>query len=217
MAVRYLDATNKRTDRHTKTRERQGRRRALKVSGLITGLMLAGCGDTVHNHYYGPDAGASDTVKSDKDSGRDAAAKDAMTDQPASGMKDCGADMECLVTASKTCEPTSVDITITIDFTPVFPFTQKTDSHMEIQGLEGGLCKFYLRTDGIELIFEPEVPQEQVDESQAMAQKLVGRDGTCLFTIPELTALLTRWANGSSSTEDFDGAECTGSYFSTKL
>jgi hypothetical protein len=212
MALRHLDTTSRRTGRHAQSTDRKEGRRARQVGGLITGLMLAGCGGTKVIDNYPKDAGATDHPRLAADSGR----KDsAVPDAP--GIKDCGPDLSCLAAASQTCAPATVDITITIDFTPVFPFTQKTDSHMEIQGLEGELCKFYLRTDGIELIFEPEVPKEQADESREMAQKLVGRDGTCLFTIPELTALLTKWAKGSSSSEDFDGAECSGSYFSNEL
>jgi hypothetical protein len=183
---------------------------------MIAGLMVMGCGEA--GVIDTPAHRDADAERADGDASRHDAGTPAQDAGEAdSGPLDCGAQLGCMAAAAETCQESAADISITIDFRPLFPFSQKTDSHLEIQGPEGDLCRFYIRTDGIELTFDPEVPQEQQDESVAMAQQLVGRDGTCLFTNHELAAMLGRWSQGSSSTEDFEGAQCTGEYFSGEL
>ena len=46
---------------------------------------------------------------------------------------------------------------------------------------------------------------------------LEGRDGTCKFNTNDLTEMLTRWKQGTFSTEDWNVAECQGAYFNTNL
>ena len=79
--------------------------------------------------------------------------------------------------------------------------------------MDGGKCVLYLRTEKIDLVFPPEVPKETVDEQKALYKTREGLSGICKFTPSEMTSLMTRWSEGSYSTEDFANADCTGPYF----
>lgn len=144
------------------------------------------------------------------------------------GPIDCGASIDCLISASKTCSPTKAISTATVD---IFGVKQTTTSFLEIKGEEAGKCIFYLRTEKIDLVFPSSIPQEVINQQKAIYKKLEGRDGTCKFNPGDLTAMLTRWKEGTfqsgtvsckltssgnvCKTEggDFGMAECQGTYF----
>jgi len=144
------------------------------------------------------------------------------------GPIDCGASIDCLISASKTCSPAKAISTVTVD---IFGVKQTTNSFLEIKGEEAGKCIFYLRTEKIDLVFPSSTPQEVINQQKAIYKKLEGRDGTCKFNPGDLTAMLTRWKEGNfqsgtvsckltpsgnvCKTEggDFGVAECQGTYF----
>ena len=65
-----------------------------------------------------------------------------------------------------------------------------TTTSYEIKGLENGKCGFYIKADTAE-----------------------GLDGACKFSTNELTALLSKWKEGTFSKDDFKAAECEGKMF----
>ena len=83
--------------------------------------------------------------------------------------------------------------------------------------------------------FPSNIPQEIVNQQKEIYKKLEGRDGTCKFNTNDLTAMLTRWDEGTfesgtvsckltpsgnvCKTEggDFGVAECQGTYFDFEL
>ena len=88
---------------------------------------------------------------------------------------------------------------------------------MEIKGVEANKCKFYIKTEKVEVEFPASTPQETVDEQKALYKQMEGQDGTCKFDQEDLTDMLTRWNAGSFSSKDWDVAECSGSYFNRYL
>lgn len=130
------------------------------------------------------------------------------------GPTNCETNLDCLITASQNCDPAFVINTITTD---IFGVKQTTTSYLEIKGLEAGKCTFYIQTKKIDLTFPSEIPQEVVNQQKEIYGKLEGRDGTCKFNTDDLISMLNRWKVGAFSTEDWDVAECEGSYFSQQL
>lgn len=122
----------------------------------------------------------------------------------------CGTDMDCFYAAADQCDETEVTQTVTMN---LFGVEQTTTTFYRIDGVDGGKCVLYLRTEKIDLVFPPEVPKETVDEQKALYKTREGLSGICKFTPSEMTSLMTRWSEGSYSTEDFANADCTGPYF----
>ena len=123
----------------------------------------------------------------------------------------CETDFDCFIAASQFCEPATVDKTTVIS---MFGVTHENVVLLRIDGEENGKCVFYEQQKKNKLMFPPEIPQEVVDEQQAMYDALEGMDGTCRFNKAEdLTSLAKNWKIGNMSTEDLDIAECSGELF----
>jgi len=127
---------------------------------------------------------------------------------------DCKTDFNCFIEESKNCNPSKVINTTTTDILGV---KQTTTSSFEIKGIELEKCIFYLRTERIGLTFPSGTSQEIINQQKEISKKLEGRDGTCKFKIDDLTAMLTRWKNGNLSSDDFNVAECNGTFFERQL
>jgi len=145
---------------------------------------------------------------------------------------DCKENDQCFIQASTDCKPSKLT---SIDTFNILGVTQKTTSYMEIRGLENSQCLFYIRTQDISLTFPSGTSQETIDQQNKIYSALVGRDGVCKFKTSDLTAMLTRWSEGTfdgvnlscsltpngsdcdqvSGDGDFSVAQCQGSYFET--
>lgn len=128
----------------------------------------------------------------------------------ADSILDCKEEFGCLVRASMGCRPSKVVNTATLE---ILGIKQISTSFFEIKGSEADKCNFYLRTEKLDLIFPPNIPQEIVNREKEIQKDLEGRDGICKFDTSDLTVLLTRWERGIFSVEDFNTAECRGIYF----
>jgi len=124
--------------------------------------------------------------------------------------QDCNANFDCFIASAENCRPAKVT---NIATTSIFEVEQTTTSYFEIKGLEADKCVFYLRTEKIDLAFPPETPQDIINQQGEVYKKLEGKDGICEFNIDDLTAMLKRWKAGVFSSEDWDVAECQGTYF----
>ncbi len=82
-----------------------------------------------------------------------------------------------------------------------------------------------MRTLGATLTFSPELIEqlrasgltdEQIAEQQQASQAVEstqGLEGLCRMTVSDLVGMLTRWQEGTYSTEDWEGQDCQGSMF----
>lgn len=139
-----------------------------------------------------------------------------------SGPKECGVDFDCFIAAAASCEPASVTWAYDLDF---FGAITSTILYQEIKGFDGDRCVYYQRTDSVEVSYSDEMVQqmidnglteEQIEEQRSLAEEAAqqaGYDDTCLISTNDLVALLTRWQQGTFSTEDYDTAECSGKVF----
>ncbi|MFH0805155.1 MAG: hypothetical protein V1916_03090 [Patescibacteria group bacterium] len=145
--------------------------------------------------------------------------------------QDCKADLKCLIQASVDCKPAKVSYTTTTNL----GVQQTTTSYYELRKSDPNKCTLYLRTDKIDLVFPSSISPEIVNQQKALYKTLEGVDGTCKYTTTDLTAMLTRWdqgtiesgtvtcplsVNGGSTCTikggDFGVAECQGTYFETQ-
>lgn len=140
---------------------------------------------------------------------------------------DCGTDFDCFIAASEDCSLASVTHEVTID---LFGMDLTTTSYYEIQGMDQDDCLFYIRTEEQHIEFsddlvqslldsgytEEEISQEE-DDSNDAADLVEGKDGTCRFDTADLTDMLTRWQEGSFSSDDWDVAECEGTFFTPEI
>ncbi len=118
-----------------------------------------------------------------------------------SSAKDCGTDLDCFIGAAGSCETSEIVYTADAVF-------QKTTSTMKITGKDGSKCKFYIKMDNIENAFEVSA------EEQAAYDARIGTEGTCNYERSDLQDMLERWKSGQFATSDWQGQECTGTYFS---
>ncbi|MBS3077596.1 hypothetical protein J4233_04970 [Candidatus Pacearchaeota archaeon] len=144
-----------------------------------------------------------------------------------STIKDCETDMACFIDAAKSCQKSKALFTGTVN---LFGIEQTTSSYYELKGIQSDKCLFYIRTEDVELQFSEELIQQmqtsgasqteinqQLQESQNLANQLKGRDGTCNIETQRLVTLLTGWQQGDFSTEDLEGVDCSGRYFESEL
>ncbi len=134
---------------------------------------------------------------------------------------DCGADIDCFITASQNCNPAKVMYTTTINLMGQITST----TYLELKGMQGDKCILYMQTKNSTAKFTDEMvqkmlaggaTQEQIKQQEQMInenlKKTEGKYQTCKFDINDLTDMLKRWKSGSYSSEDFKNAECTGNY-----
>ena len=136
-------------------------------------------------------------------------------------------DLPCLIKAAKICAPARLKNKLTVD---LFGVLQTGTSQLEIKGLHNGKCIFYEKTLKNNLKFSPKFIrdakakgttdkelQTQLKQSNELAGATEGRDGTCQLKSKDLVVILSRWRQGSFSTEDLNSAQCSGSLFSTTI
>ena len=144
-----------------------------------------------------------------------------------STIKDCGTSIDCLISAANNCDKAKMEFTSNVD---LFGIKQATTSYYELKGIQSNKCLFYFRTDDVNLQFSDSLIKKmkddgasqsdidkQLQESQAMATKLEGRDGTCSADSQRLSTVFNQWKEGSFSTSDFDNMDCSGKYFDPQI
>ena len=158
---------------------------------------------------------------------------------------DCGTDLDCLISASKNCEPAKVTFNKTIN---TLGMLTTTAQFYEIKGMEGVNCILYLRLEKQEMDFSEELIQKMLaggatpaeieqkkQESNRLSKSFEGKDGICKFNDnANLASLLNKWKAGSFSegisckllpdgeqecirTGDWEVADCEGERFTFKV
>jgi len=129
---------------------------------------------------------------------------------------DYGTDFNSFITASETCALATVRNSTTLN---IFGIEHTTASQYELNGLdESGKCTFYIKTESININYSAEMIQQALDagstqeeidqqllETNQQYDQRENRSGTCKFNATDLSAMLTRWNDGSYS----GGASCT--------
>jgi len=145
---------------------------------------------------------------------------------PPSGPFDCGASMNCLIEKSNSCALSKATVSQPVNF---FGAIINTTSYFQINGTDQGKCLFYIKTLNISLRYDDQTVQQLLKSGVTMAQireteknasenaekSGVLMDDVCRFEQKDLTNLLTRWAVGNFSSNDYKNAECTGKVFGT--
>jgi hypothetical protein len=133
-------------------------------------------------------------------------------DVTTSDIKDCENDMDCLIEASKTCDPAQMRLVTYFRFMGV---NQTTTNYFEIKGEESGKCVFYNQIEKIQLDYPEEMPEDSLRSSKSAVSSLEGKDQTCYFDKDRLTTVLQNWKQGKYSSKDWMDANCTGSMYET--
>lgn len=178
----------------------------LLLAFMAIGLLLFGCtgGDVPSNETRLSGGGNGPTVTA--------------------GLHDCGTSMDCFINSSRACKESKVEFTQSIDF---MGLATRTTSLLAINSTgSGATCSIYMKTLDSGVSFSEAAKSDlkkdgksdaEISAAEAQwdseAKKSIGRDGTCVMPRENLTGMLTRWGNGSFSTNDYRGASCTGSMF----
>lgn len=154
----------------------------------------------------------------------DAASFDAGTTSPL-GAQDCSTDLECLIDASRYCDPALV---LWQSTTSVFGMRPKPTALLQLDNPGFGQCSLYVKIQKVDLRFSDELIHLSLaggasEEEFAQAEQLAhaqarsffeGLDGTCRHSAPsDLVVVLQRWQAGSFSTTALQVGECAGPLF----
>ena len=135
----------------------------------------------------------------------------------ASGIKDCGEDMECFAAAAENCDPAKVLFTMDLEMMGI---KISSTSYQEITGSEDDLCVYKLRTEGVTVEFSEEavnqmldmgLTQEQIDEQIATTQEQANQEQInqiCRVDPERLATVMGQWEAGEFSTDDWTGMDC---------
>jgi len=119
-------------------------------------------------------------------------------------------NLKCLALSSQNCGLANLTDTETID---LFGINSSSTYYYEIRGLKQNKCIFYFQLKKITSVFPSGISQEIINQQQTLLKDMEGKEATCQFNTPDLTNLLNRWIGGNFSSEDFNVANCSGSYF----
>jgi hypothetical protein len=117
--------------------------------------------------------------------------------------------LQCFSIAAKTCNPATVTVNGSLDIGGI---TTSLISYT-IKGMQGNKCTLGIKQHSVNHIFPSEVPEEDRKPVRDVLQKLVGAEGTCLFSKEELSNLFKNWSIGTFSTQDYENGQCSGAYF----
>ena len=170
--------------------------------GLGIGLLLCSLSTTA----LGPAAGLADIAH----------AQSPQTPSVQAGQRDCGNDLGCLIEASRTCQPAAVRFVSSVGLIT-------NTSWLEIRSGDADACTFYDLTMDQRIQFTGDVRQEmrdqglseadiqrQEDVANGNAASRQGSEALCQFPASDLTALLTRWSQGTFSAIDLAAPACNG-------
>ena len=105
---------------------------------------------------------------------------------------DCKEDMDCRIEAAKTCAKITFTSTLTPDLV----------SSGEIRGIENGQCILFMK---------PKIMMGKTIDSPGLTEReraMLEATTTCRFTNQELVDILTRWKDGSFSSDDTPPSKC---------
>lgn len=144
----------------------------------------------------------------------------------------CGEDMLCFITQSQSCERSSVQFNSALE---IFGVVVNTSEYLEIKGMKNNSCVLYIREDNIVYTYTNATIQELLSQNVSMQEiqtqeqdiqnqssSSIGKDEICSFKITDLSAMLSRWNQGTFSggidsdgkaAGDFENATCTGRMF----
>ena len=128
-------------------------------------------------------------------------------------------DLSCFISAAQKCSPSSVEWNMSLN---LFGIVETTQSHLTVSGGSVNACSFSERLDSANVtipsstITQAEAKgttaaqiQQQIAQSNAQAQQSIGTITKCTFTASYLTQVLTKWSEGSGSSNDLPSSECT--------
>jgi len=128
---------------------------------------------------------------------------------------DCGQDWNCFIGASQNCELSKMLATSTIN---LFEMLITASTFSELKGIETNKCVYYQRTEAMNIKFSEALiqqmlsegsTQEQINQAEQSAndsaQQTIGIEQTCKFVSVNLTTMLQKGKQGSSS----GGASCS--------
>lgn len=136
---------------------------------------------------------------------------------------DCKKDFDCFLQNSVNCKLSNLQYTSTIN---LFGMNITSESLLKIRPYKDK-CELYINNRNIKVKFIEELKQNLLSEGYTSKEisrlekkaNVEARKNKgiliCRFNSTDLTTTLTRWNNGSFSTEDIDVAECKGKLFST--
>lgn len=142
---------------------------------------------------------------------------------------DCGqstmAVNDCFLNAAKSCNPVKVIVESEVD---MFGMIMSAKTLKEIKGMENKKCIFYdkylnntvsFSEEFVQMGIENGATQEEIDQqliiSNQDAQKVIGKESFCKYTIEDLIQKLQDEMKGSFSwsSEDKEKYECAGSFY----
>jgi len=135
----------------------------------------------------------------------------------ASGVKDCGEDMQCFTEAAEKCDPAKVVFPMELEMMGI---KITSTSYQEIVGEEDGLCVFKILSEGVEVEFTEEaidqmlgmgMTQEMIDEQIQMTEEAASQEQLnqiCRVDNERLAAIMGQWTAGEFSTDDWTGMDC---------
>lgn len=190
--------------------------------GLMVGLLITSASAS---GAMGPEAQAPTATPTRQPTGSPTPVVTPATPAPATAPRDCGSDLACLIEASRSCQLAAG--TSTQSFS-LFGILVTSSARLEIRGGVGDTCTLYYVVVDLRVRFTEGLRQSlrdsgqteaQIQEAEAESNRTVvqarGLDLTCNFPRTELTALLTRWAEGGFSSDDLTPRACSGSFFTS--
>jgi hypothetical protein len=128
-------------------------------------------------------------------------------------------DLSCFISVAQKCSPSQVEWSMSLN---LFGFIETTQSHLAVSGGSVGACLFSERLDGANVTIASATMaqaeaqgttaaqiQQQIAQSNAQAQQSIGTVTKCIFTTSYLTQVLTKWSQGSGSSNDLPTSKCT--------
>lgn len=131
----------------------------------------------------------------------------------------CGTNIDCLITASETCNPSNLTYSSSMTNGT---WSQTANSYYKIRELEGDKCKFYkeiLSNDGgftdskkQALIAEGKTEGEITQMEEGISSSVIGETGICRFSVYALKERITELKNGNVfiTADELGDYECSG-------
>ena len=142
----------------------------------------------------------------------------------ASGIIICNeTNLDCMVDASKGCSPAKANF---IHSTTVSGIETTQLAFMEIKGMNGGNCEFYIKNEDTRIKFTDEkigamvmngstieeITRLEMDADKSSKSR-AGLDGTCKFKPGDLTLLLAKWNRDGMFEINSVASSCSGTLF----
>lgn len=133
------------------------------------------------------------------------------------GPKDCGTDMKCFIKAAKTCAPSQVRNTVTMD---LMGNIQKMTTLFVISGAAGTKCRMQQTMEKVESRMSddavkalrkqrPELSESDIRKAEAdqnKSKQAIPKMPDCLFSNKALVDVMTRLRDGTRDSREWDDA-----------